>query len=111
MEKNQLVKEGEDFVLPEFTGPEEKGKKFIGWNVRGVNQKPGHIFIGQGNIEITPNFEEVRQTTHRVEFETNGGSGRIDGINVGDKKEIILPENTFTSPEGKVFDGWIVSGK
>ena len=104
------VKEGEDFVLPEFTGPEEKGKKFIGWNVRGVNQKPGHIFISQEDIEITPNFEEVRQTTHRVEFENNGGSGRIEGINVGDKKEIILPENTFTSPEGKVFDGWIVSG-
>lgn len=108
--KEELVKEGEDFVLPEFTGPEEKGKKFIGWNVRGVNQKPGHIFISQEDIEITPNFEEVRQTTHRVEFENNGGSGRIEGINVGDKKEIILPENTFTSPEGKVFDGWIVSG-
>ena len=104
------VKEGEDFVLPEFTGPEEKGKKFIGWNVRGVNQKPGHIFISQEDIEITPNFEEVRQTTHRVEFEANGGSGGIEGINVGDKEEIILPENTFTSPEGKVFDGWIVSG-
>ena len=104
------VKEGEDFVLPEFTGPEEKGKKFIGWNVRGVNQKPGHIFIGQKDIEITPNFEEVRQTTHRVEFEANGGSGRIEGINVGDKEEIILPENTFASPKGKVFDGWIVSG-
>ena len=108
--KDHFVKEGEDFVLPEFTGPEEKGKKFIGWNVRGVNQKPGHIFISQEDIEITPNFEEVRQTTHRVEFENNGGSGRIEGINVGDKKEIILPENTFTSPEGKVFDGWIVSG-
>ena len=108
--KDQLVKEGEDFVLPEFTGPEEKGKKFIGWNVRGVNQKPGHIFISQEDIEITPNFEEVRQTTHRVEFENNGGSGRIEGINVGDKEEIILPQNTFTSPEGKVFDGWIVSG-
>lgn len=108
--REELVKEGEDFVLPEFTGPEEKGKKFIGWNVRGVNQKPGHIFIGQKDIEITPNFEEVRQITHRVEFEANGGSGRIADINVGDKEEIILPENTFTSPEGKVFDGWIVSG-
>ena len=104
------VKEGEDFVLPEFPGPEEKGKKFIGWNVRGVNQKPGHIFISQEDIEITPNFEEVRQITHKVEFEANGGSGRIEGLNVGDKEEIILPENTFTSPEGKVFDGWIVSG-
>lgn len=104
------VKEGEDFVLPEFTGPEEKGKKFIGWNVGGVNQKPGHIFIAQGGIEITPNFEEVRQTTHRVEFEANGGSGRIPYINVGDKEEINLPQNTFTSPSGKVFDGWIVSG-
>ncbi|MDU1177654.1 MAG: S-layer homology domain-containing protein, partial [Peptoniphilus harei] len=108
--KDHFVKEGEDFVLPEFNGQEEKGKKFIGWNVRGINQKPGHIFIGQKDIEITPNFEEVRQTTHRVEFEANGGSGRIPDINVGDKEEIRLPENTFTAPSGKVFDGWIVSG-
>ena len=108
--REELVKEGEDFVLPEFNGPEEKGKKFIGWNVRGVNQKPGHIFIGQKDIEITPNFEEVRQITHRVEFEANGGSGRIPYINVADKEELILPENTFASPKGKVFDGWIVSG-
>ncbi|SPY47689.1 Endo-1,4-beta-xylanase A precursor [Peptoniphilus harei] len=104
------VKEGEDFVLPEFNGQEEKGKKFIGWNVRGINQKPGHIFIGQEDIEITPNFEEVSQIRHRVEFESNGGSGRIPDINVGDKEEIRLPENTFTAPNGKVFDGWIVSG-
>ena len=104
------VKEGEDFVLPEFNGQEEKGKKFIGWNVRGINQKPGHIFIGQEDIEITPNFEEVSQIRHRVEFEANGGSGRIPDINVGDKEEIRLPENTFTAPSGKVFDGWIVSG-
>lgn len=108
--REELVKEGEDFVLPEFNGPEEKGKKFIGWNVRGVNQKPGHIFIGQKDIEITPNFEEVRQITHRVEFEANGGSGRIAAINIADKGEIVLPENTFASPKGKVFDGWIVSG-
>ena len=105
-----LVKEGEDFVLPEFNGQEEKGKKFIGWNVRGINQKPGHIFISQEDIEITPNFEEVSQIKHRVEFEANGGSGRIPDINVGDKEEIRLPENTFTAPSGKVFDGWIVSG-
>ncbi|MFQ9967626.1 MAG: S8 family serine peptidase [Peptoniphilus sp.] len=108
--KDQLVKEGEDFVLPEYSGNVEANKKFVGWNVRGVTQKPGHIFLTKEDIEIEPVFEEVIQTTHRVEFENNGGSGRIEGINVGDKKEIILPENTFTSPEGKVFDGWIVSG-
>ncbi len=104
------VKEGEDFVLPEYSGNVEANKKFVGWNVRGVTQKPGHIFLTKEDIEIEPVFEEVIQKKYSVTFEANGGSGRIDGINVGDKEEIILPENTFTSPSGKVFDGWIVSG-
>ena len=104
------VKEGEDFVLPEFTGPEEKGKKFIGWNVRGVNQKPGHIFLTKENIDIEPVFEEVIQKQYSVTFEANGGSGRIPTQRVIEKEEVQLPENTFVAPKGKVFDGWIVSG-
>ena len=108
--KDHLVKEGEDFVLPEYSGNVEANKKFVGWNVRGVTQKPGHIFLTKEDIEIEPVFEEVIQKKYSVTFEANGGSGRIDGINVGDKEEIRLPENTFTSPSGKVFDGWIVSG-
>ena len=108
--KDQLVKEGEDFVLPEFNGPEEKGKKFIGWNVRGTTQKPGHIFFAQEDIEIEPVFEEVTQKQYSVTFEANGGSGRISSQRVIEKEEIQLPENTFVAPKGKVFDGWIVSG-
>lgn len=108
--KDQLVKEGEDFVLPEFTGLEEKGKKFIGWNVGGVNQKPGHIFLTKENIDIEPVFEEVIQKQYSVTFEANGGSGRIPTQRVIEKEEVQLPENTFVAPKGKVFDGWIVSG-
>lgn len=108
--KEELVKEGEDFVLPEFTGPEEKGKKFIGWNVRGVNQKPGHIFLTKGDIEIEPVFEEVIQKKYSVTFEANGGSGRIPSKTVTENEEVELPQNTFVAPTGKVFDGWIVSG-
>ena len=108
--KDQIVKEGEDFVLPEFNGKEEKGKKFIGWNVRGTTQKPGHIFFAQEDIEIEPVFEEVTQKQYSVTFEANGGSGRIPSQRVIEKEEIQLPENTFVAPKGKVFDGWIVSG-
>lgn len=108
--KDHTVKEGEDFVLPEFTGSEEKGKKFIGWNVRGVTQKPGHIFFTKEDIEIKPVFEEVSQKKYTVTFEANGGSGRIPTQRVIEKEEIQLPENTFVAPKGKVFDGWIVSG-
>lgn len=108
--KDQLVKEGEDFVLPEFNGQEEKGKKFIGWKVRDFTQKPGHIFFAQEDIEIEPVFEEVTQKQYSVTFEANGGSGRIPSQRVIEKEEIQLPENTFVAPKGKVFDGWIVSG-
>ena len=108
--KDHTVKEGEDFVLPEFTGSEEKGKKFIGWNVRGVTQKPGHIFFTKEDIEIKPVFEEVSQKKYTVTFEANGGSGKIPSQTVTEKEEIELPQNTFVAPEGKVFDAWIVSG-
>ncbi|VYU12933.1 S8 family serine peptidase [Peptoniphilus gorbachii] len=108
--KDHTVKEGEDFVLPEFTGSEEKGKKFIGWNVRGVTQKPGHIFFTKEDIEIKPVFEEVSQKKYTVTFEANGGSGRIPSQTVTENEEVELPQNTFVAPEGKVFDAWIVSG-
>lgn len=108
--KDQLVKEGEDFVLPEYSGNVEANKKFVGWNVRGVTQKPGHIFLTKEDIEIEPVFEEVIQKQHSVTFEANGGSGRIPSKGVMEKEEVQLPENTFVAPKGKVFDGWIVSG-
>ena len=108
--KDHTVKEGEDFVLPELTGSEEKGKKFIGWNVRGVTQKPGHIFFTKEDIEIKPVFEEVSQKKYTVTFEANGGSGRIPSQTVTENEEVELPQNTFVAPEGKVFDAWIVSG-
>ena len=104
------VKQGEDFVLPEYKENVETNKKFIGWNVRGITQKPGHIFLAKDDIEIEPVFEEVSQKKYTVTFEANGGSGKIPSQTVTEKEEIELPQNTFVAPEGKVFDAWIVSG-
>ena len=106
----ESVKQGEDFVLPEYKGNVEANKKFIGWNVRGVTQKPGHIFLTKEDIEIEPVFEEVSQKKYTVTFEANGGSGKIPSQTVTENEEVELPQNTFVAPEGKVFDAWIVSG-
>lgn len=108
--KEELVKQGEDFVLPEFTGQNDSHKKFTGWNVRGVTQKPGHVFIAQEDIEIDPVFEEISQNKYTIKFESNGGSGKIPDIVADENEEIELPRNTFDAPENKIFDAWIVSG-
>lgn len=108
--KEESVKQGEDFILPEYSGNVEANKKFVGWNVRGVTQKPGHIFFAKEDIEIEPVFEEVSQKKYTVTFEANGGSGKIPSQTVTENEEVELPQNTFVAPTGKVFDGWIVSG-
>lgn len=43
-----------------------------------------------------------------VLFFENGGEGKMEGVEVEDQSEYILPENGYTAPEGMRFAGWLV---
>lgn len=46
--------------------------------------------------------------TYTVSFSANGGEGQMASIN-DVRGDFILPENEFTAPEGRVFNGWKVN--
>ena len=46
-----------------------------------------------------------------VSFDGNGGSGSMESKKVKEGDEYTLPENGFTAPENKEFDGWEINGE
>ena len=46
-----------------------------------------------------------------VSFDGNGGSGAMEKATVKKGSEYTLPENGFTAPENKEFDGWEINGE
>ena len=86
-----------------FTAP--SGKQFKGWS----NTNNGDI-INTPNISIDGNkdlyaiWEDIPAVQYTVTFNSNGGSGTM--ANVLYAGTYTLPENPFTAPEGKEFDGW-----
>ena len=46
-------------------------------------------------------------TTFTVSFDANGGSGKMEKV-TGVSGEYTLPECTFTAPDDKAFDCWMV---
>ena len=48
--------------------------------------------------------------TYKVSFDSNGGSGQMDDIPVGEGVELSLPACSFGAPENKEFDCWTIDG-
>lgn len=46
----------------------------------------------------------------KADFDANGGTGTMDPITVNEEGYYVLPDCTFTPPEGKVFDYWDCDG-
>ena len=46
-----------------------------------------------------------------VTFDPNGGTGTAVSNDYPYGKTIRLPNNTFTAPEGKLFNGWLLDGR
>ena len=71
------------------------------------------------NVNKSKNWIEKSYTSEKsinqikiytVTFNSNGGSGTMNSVQVEQGKEYILPQNTFTSPAGKEFKTWLVNG-
>ena len=48
---------------------------------------------------------------HTIRFDGNGGTWHMDSVTVEDNTQYELPASTFIAPDGKEFDGWLVSGE
>ena len=100
----------EKYILPEngFTAP--AGKVFNGWLIPAGESKykrglPGERINVGSNIELKAEWQDILDT-FKVTFDGNGGTGSMDPVLTGGV--YTLPENGFTAPAGKVFNGWSV---
>ena len=48
---------------------------------------------------------------HTIRFDGNGGTWHMDSVTVEDNTQYELPASLFIAPDGKEFDGWLVSGE
>ena len=101
----KLVKKGKEYTLPEngFTAPE--GKKFDGWMVGTEKKAIGAKITVNADTEVKAIWKDIE---YKVSFNGNTGTGKMDEKLVKKGKEYTLPENGFTAPEGKKFDGWMI---
>ena len=103
----RTVTKGSEFELPAPTFKPEKDKEFAGWKVSGqdgVKQAKDKIQI-TGDVTLTATWKDVE---YKVTFNGTDGSGKMDEKTVKKGNEYELPENGFTAPKDKVFDGWMV---
>ena len=71
----------------------------------------GWGFNPHQDIDFTAVFNKFEKYT--VTFDANGGSGTMASVKIanGNSNEYYtLPECGFTAPEGKKFDGWLITG-
>lgn len=47
---------------------------------------------------------------HTITFDGNGGTWKMDPVEVEENTEYELPGSSFIAPDGKEFDGWLVNG-
>lgn len=102
-----VKQEGSSYVLPESTFTPSEGYVFKCWSVGGVEKNPGDSITITTDVTITA----IYQRQYVVTFAAGeGGTGTMAPINVAEGNTYVLPTCTFTAPEGKQFDGWMVDG-
>ena len=60
------------------------------------------------DVEIKATYKELPPTLCVVSFDANGGTGTMETVEVVKGSQYLIPACTFTAPEGKEFDGWLI---
>lgn len=104
----QEIKKGEDFELPanEFTAPD--GQEFKAWSVEGQEYPAKAKIKINKETTIKAIWKDIE---YKVTFNSNEGSGDMDGKLVKAGEDFELPGCTFTAPEGQEFKAWEVDGE
>ena len=105
---NITKKVGETFTLPEngFTAP--SAHKFIGWKVNNTGDllEPGASITITADLSLVAQWEKI--VIYTITFNPNGGTGSMSNMQVEKGQQLTLPACTFTVPENKEFDCWII---
>lgn len=103
---------GDDLTLPTNTFTNANANSFLGWAKSADATEPEFTdgeeiealsMTGNETITLYAVWEPI---TYTVSFAPNGGSGDMESVSVVKDDAYTLPENGFTAPEGKLFDGW-----
>ncbi len=102
--------EGSTYVLPKCTFRTPNGKQFSGWKVNGVGDllEQGTEIVINNNIALVAQWEDAPVVMCVISFNANGGTGEMNSIQVQRGSTFVLPECTFTAPEGKEFSSWLI---
>lgn len=99
----------EDVIIPECTLTAPANAKFAGW-ATSADEKD--VYYVPGNkLKVTEDVTlyAVWISDYKITFDANEGTGTQESIKESEGKEIILPECTFTAPEGYEFYGWALT--
>ena len=102
------VKSGENFTLPECTFTPPEGKEFAGWlAANGTVYPAGDIAFSTTDTVLKATWKDKEAAEITISFDPNGGTGTMQPMKVKSGENFMLPECTFTPPEGKEFAGWL----
>ena len=108
---SQTLEAGQTLTLPlcGFTAP--SGQRFKTWQIGSSNYAIGATYVVNSDIVVKAIWEDIPVTKYTVTFDKNGGSGSMDSLTVNAGTTITLPENKFTAPTNKIFDGWSINNQ
>ena len=85
----------------------EFANRWVPWD----SQTDGWGFYPHKDVDFTAQFNQFEKLT--VTFNANGGTGTMDPVKIpngSSDTSYKLPECRFTAPQGKLFDGWLITG-
>ena len=92
---------------PTFTAP--AGQYFDGWMYGGYLRQPGDTITVLDDTTLKAIWEDIPDPGYTISFYPNEGTGTMSDI-TNYYGAYTLPECTFTPPDGKVFDCWMILG-
>jgi len=97
---------GDKYKLPTcaFTAP--SNKRFKEWKIGNTSYDVGDEITLSESITVKAIWENIPQYT--LTFDANGGTGTMDSVTKYEGEKYLLPESTFTAPEGKEFSKWLI---
>ena len=104
------VLEGSSYTLPACTFTAPAGKMFDCWQVGEEYKLANEIITVDSDLTLTAIWKDIPAQTFKATFSANGGTGTMSEVN-GLNGSYALPQNTFTAPANKEFDGWKVNGQ
>lgn len=112
---------GETYVLPECTFTAPEGYEFAGWSIGGTIFEAGTEYVAVEDTTVVATWSEIEQgggaeddeddpETYTITYVAGEGTGDDVTATFTEGVDYVLPECTFTAPEGKVFAGWDIDG-